>query len=63
MFNEEQTERFSIFKCVNGYGIEVITSQGGSAVSDDDESKFLVKGYVATNLAQVIEMLRANFEE
>lgn len=57
-FRQEKPEQASIFRCQNGYGIEVISAKG----SDEDE-EFTVKRYVASSLTEALDRVRDYFLE
>ena len=58
-FRQEKPEQASIFRCQNGYGIEVISAKG----SGDEEDDFVVKRYVASSLTEALDRVRDYFLE
>lgn len=58
-FRQEKPEQASIFRCQNGYGIEVISAKG----SGDDDEEFMVRRYVASSLTEALDRVRDYFLE
>lgn len=56
--NNGTTEGVTVFRCENGYGLEVI-----STVGEVEEGNYLVKRYVATSLEAVCQMIQSYFTE
>lgn len=58
MFSPENPEGVFIFRCENGYGLELVTSHGNEDMNPENYS---VKRYVAKSLEEVLSMVSTYF--